>query len=69
MKLWKNCPDCWGTGLVGGFQAPCSRFPDLGDKEAIEAIAKVVMQLAVLRIVAKATGIQFEKLARALKLE
>ena len=25
MKGWKECPDCWGTGLVGGFQAPCDR--------------------------------------------
>jgi hypothetical protein len=25
MKGWNECPDCWGTGLIGGFQAPCNR--------------------------------------------
>jgi hypothetical protein len=25
MKDWKDCPDCWGTGFVGGFQAPCDK--------------------------------------------
>lgn len=25
MKNWKGCPDCWGTGLVGGFQQPCEK--------------------------------------------
>ena len=25
MKNWKGCPDCWGTGVVGGFQNPCSK--------------------------------------------
>jgi len=28
MKDWKECPDCWGTGLVGGFQRACERGPD-----------------------------------------
>lgn len=24
MKHWKDCPRCWGTGLVGGFTRPCN---------------------------------------------
>ena len=25
MKGWEKCPDCWGTGFVGGFQAACEK--------------------------------------------
>ena len=28
MKDWKECPDCWGTGLIGGFMRPCETAPE-----------------------------------------
>ncbi len=31
MKGWKECPDCWGTGFVRGFGAPCGKKKPVED--------------------------------------
>lgn len=40
MKGWKKCPHCWGTGFVGGFQAPC----DHHDKDMASLIVSQIIK-------------------------